>query len=787
MKKLIIFISLFVLIFGYQSFGYEQQSPIRISYIQGSAMVQRGFDMGFEDATINLPLVDGDRIITQNGRVEIDLGDGNYIRLDNDTRAEIDRKDENVKVKIWSGSIYVDINNFMGEGTIVLGFPQGEVVPLKKGTYRIDYFNNVGKVIVRNGVAEVFTDEGSRYVRRSQNITLEGGRFTSRASYLYNDYDDEFDKWNYYRAKTVNQWYSDDYGYEDSYLPQNLRRYSQNFRSNGRWIYVNDYGYCWRPVSVINTWRPYYNGRWTWVYPYGWTWVSYDPWWPTYHYGRWVWDSYNGWIWAPGSTWGPAWVDWFYYGDYYGWAPIDYYGNPVIVVNNVWVRHYNRIPVNARSVVVLRKSSLMARNVSRVALTGRVLRSSSLSRITLRRISSQPLAVQRINRVKVGNRVILKRNYTPVVNVNSTKIRGKVFKPSTTYRKISAIKSRSFKNKAGGITTVSKSKSYGTRIIKRDGHSSYTTKDKTYRKTYTNKSSYRTIGKRGVISKKKVTRSSVSSTSSQSGTRKKIKKKNNGEHYPFNTHYNSPSNSENSSYRSSSSFYRYYTPKKLKKDYYGGTPRGYYTAKKSGSYHSNKSYNNSSSSYKRGSYNKSSGFYRYYKPKTTVKRYSYGNRSGNYYKNKTYTNNNYNNYYNKSYSNNSYKRYYSGNYNKRYNKSYSYGNNSYNSDSSKSGGSFWQKFIRKSSPSRSSYNHKSYGNYNKSYSSTPRNRYYKKYSYSGSSRTYSPKSSSSSHWSHSSSSSNHSSFSTSSSSSHSSYSASSSSSSSGSRSIKKRK
>jgi hypothetical protein len=765
MKKLIIFLSLFVLMFGYQSFGYEQQSPIRISYIQGAAMVQRGFDMGFEDASVNLPLVDGDRIITQNGRIEIDLGEGNFIRLDNETKIEIDRKNDNVKVKLWSGSIYLDINNFIGEGTIVIGFPQGEVVPLKKGTYRIDFYNNLGKVIVRNGVAEVFTDEGSRYVRRSQNISLEDGRFTSRASYYYNDYDDEFDKWNYYRAQTINKLYSDDYGYEDSYLPRNLRKYSQNFRSNGRWIYVNDYGYCWRPISIINTWRPYYNGRWTWVYPYGWTWVSYDPWWPTYHYGRWVWDTYNGWIWAPGSTWGPAWVNWFHYGDYYGWAPVDYYGNPVIVVNNVWIRHYNRIPVNARSVVVLRKSSLMAKNVSRVALTGRALRSSAFSKITLRRISSQPLAVRNINKVRVGKKIILKRSYTPIVNANSTKRKGKVFKPSTTYRKISSIKSRSFRNKTGGITTTSKSKPYGTRIIKRDGSSSYTTTRKTYGKTHTGKSSYTTTRRRAV-SKKKITKSSSSSTISNSTTRKKIKKKN-GNNYPFNTYNNSPSNS-GSSYRSSSSFYRYYRPKKIKKDYYGGTPRGYYTRRKSGSSYSNNSYgyNNSASSYKNKSYNKSSGFYRYYKPKTTVKRYSYGNSSGNYYKSKSYTNNNYKKYYNNSYSRN---------YN-RYNKSYSYGNNSYNSSSSRSSSSFWQRFTRKSSPFKSSYNYKSY-NYNKSYSSTPRNRYYKKYSYSGSSRNYTPKSSSSrSYSSHSSSSSRRSGFSSSSSSK-----------SSSSRSIKKRK
>ncbi len=93
----------------------------------------------------------------------------------------------------------------------------------------------------------------------------------------------------------------------------------------GEWVYV-DYGvYAWRPVRIVNEWRPYTYGRWAWS-AHGWYWVSDEPWsWAVYHYGRWHYDDYYGWIWIPGYDWAPAWVEWRYGPDYVGWAPLGPY------------------------------------------------------------------------------------------------------------------------------------------------------------------------------------------------------------------------------------------------------------------------------------------------------------------------------------------------------------------------------------------------------------------------------------------------------------------------------
>lgn len=97
-----------------------------------------------------------------------------------------------------------------------------------------------------------------------------------------------------------------------------------NLGSDGSWVEVADYGYCWQPgVAVSNTsWRPYADGYWAYT-DVGWTWISYEDFgWATYHYGRWARLRDYGWVWVPGNEWGPAWVSWRTGGDYVGWAPL---------------------------------------------------------------------------------------------------------------------------------------------------------------------------------------------------------------------------------------------------------------------------------------------------------------------------------------------------------------------------------------------------------------------------------------------------------------------------------
>ncbi len=103
-----------------------------------------------------------------------------------------------------------------------------------------------------------------------------------------------------------------------------LNFFYDNLSSEGNWVEVGDYGYCFQPTVAYNNpdWRPYADGYWAYT-DVGWTWVSYEDFgWATYHYGRWSNLADYGWVWVPGYEWGPAWVSWRTGGDYIGWAPL---------------------------------------------------------------------------------------------------------------------------------------------------------------------------------------------------------------------------------------------------------------------------------------------------------------------------------------------------------------------------------------------------------------------------------------------------------------------------------
>jgi hypothetical protein len=105
----------------------------------------------------------------------------------------------------------------------------------------------------------------------------------------------------------------------------------------GDWINYPEYGYVWSPGDRYRNFHPYRSeGHWVWTDDYGWLWASdYDWGWAPFHYGRWLYDSYYGWIWVPDYEWSPAWVTWRSGGGYYGWAPM----SPGININLYFGRY----------------------------------------------------------------------------------------------------------------------------------------------------------------------------------------------------------------------------------------------------------------------------------------------------------------------------------------------------------------------------------------------------------------------------------------------------------------
>jgi len=375
MKKTILIATVLVVMFPLIAFaqneGYYSGSYTRMSYVKGDVYIQRGQDLGYEQGEVNLVVAQGDKIGTKDGRVEIQLGRRNYLRLDDYAQVDIvnlPRSDNDpIKLHLLSGSIYVRINSLNREKNFEIHTPDASFYILEEGLYRIDVRENrETEFSVISGSAEAAGEEGSVLVRSREQILAANGRFTSEPVSFYLRRDD-FGDWNEIRdalyAQRVNR----------TYLPAEYSDYEYELADNGSWVYESSYGYVWVPTVAYSDWRPYYSGHWSWYPIIGWTWISSEPWgWCTHHFGRWGWRGGLGWYWIPTRSWywGPAWVHWYWDFDFIGWCPLSYYNYPAVIINNRFYDRYAHqlFPNNSRSLTMVHKNQLQHPRVAQVAL-----------------------------------------------------------------------------------------------------------------------------------------------------------------------------------------------------------------------------------------------------------------------------------------------------------------------------------------------------------------------------------------------------------------------------------
>jgi len=411
MKK--IAVATIILLFSLSTLGaeettYTNNSFARLSYITGNSYIQRASELTYEEGVVNMPISEGDRVGTTDGRVEIYLGKGNYLRLDKNTKLDFlslpKKGNDLVHVRVWSGNVYLSVDTLEKEKTIEIHSSDVSTYILNVGLYRFDVRENAEtEIFVFKGLVEAAGESGSVLIKEAQRLEAINGHFTSRPTRFLAVADDSFDRWSEDRESEIRKHLA------KTYLPEELEDFENELAAYGEWTYVPPYGNVWVPGGVGVTWRPYYNGRWIWTPLAGWTWLPYEPWgWATFHYGRWHWGVGLGWYWIPTSIWGPGWVSWYWGYDYYGWAPLSYYGYPGYLINNMYYSRYTGYyPYNSRALTVIHKNQLKARNVSKVALTQDSIKKLGKISMTNKGPNIKPskseIAVQRLD----GKRVIL--------------------------------------------------------------------------------------------------------------------------------------------------------------------------------------------------------------------------------------------------------------------------------------------------------------------------------------------------------------------------------------------
>jgi len=357
--------------FAQGSESYYGGSFSRMSFIKGDVYVQHGQDAGYEQGELNLVVQEGDKIGTKDGRLELQLGRRNYLRLGDNTQVDIvtlpRQGGDRTKLHLLAGRVFLRVAAMDGEKNFEIHTPDASFYILESGLYRIEVRENrETEIAVFNGSAEAAGEEGSVVVNAREQVTAENGRLVSSPGALIAGRDD-FDDWNASRdaifARTPSQ----------TYLPAEYSDYEGELADNGRWVNESEYGNVWVPSVSSSDWRPYYYGHWSWYPIIGWTWVSDESWgWCTSHYGRWGWGSGMGWYWIPERHWGwgPAWVSWSGYGDYIGWCPLSYWGYPGVVLNNRFYGRYSDryYPNRSGAMTVVRRDQLQNRRLSGVAL-----------------------------------------------------------------------------------------------------------------------------------------------------------------------------------------------------------------------------------------------------------------------------------------------------------------------------------------------------------------------------------------------------------------------------------
>ena len=311
----------------------EYGNYVTVRGLEGKGFLQPADDGQLQALVMNLPIMDGDTIWTEeNGRIDLLMQDGNHLFLDSSTRVEMDRvpsdnsKDGRaMRVRLWKGSLLLDMRNWVPTMTSYwVTTPSASVSPSKAGLYLLAVEN-----VDRTRVSCL--EGGCVVASAGASVTL-GLKQMTYAEYGYAPMAPMAAgvlPAGLMGFRDAGMQRRNPSGVSSQYLPPNLSAYSDDLDDNGTWNYDSTYGYVWRPTDVAADWSPYTYGQWDYN-PWGMTWVPYETWgWAPYHYGRWAFEAGLGWGWCPMPYFAPAWCS-FWWGDagWFGWCPMDYWGAP---------------------------------------------------------------------------------------------------------------------------------------------------------------------------------------------------------------------------------------------------------------------------------------------------------------------------------------------------------------------------------------------------------------------------------------------------------------------------
>ncbi len=305
----------------------ETRAPAYLAAVEGVARLDREGES--ETAERGVPIVPGDRLRTEAGRIELAFPNGTQVYVDRFSEVELG---DPMALRLVRGRLFVRVTATIdSDEPLLIDGPGAAVEFQDDGEYRVAIGGTdvvEVELFVLRGQASLASEGGNVLVPQGHRAIARDGAAPSTPEW-HNAGQTPLEKW---AAEREALWQSGQYA-SRQYLPAELSGYAATFDRHGSWQNDETYGAVWYPTHTTEDWRPYYDGRWDYSSNYGWTWIAGGDVWayPTHHYGRWNLGA-RGWHWIPSRRWGAAWVYWAVASDYVGWCPLGWNGRPVLGV-----------------------------------------------------------------------------------------------------------------------------------------------------------------------------------------------------------------------------------------------------------------------------------------------------------------------------------------------------------------------------------------------------------------------------------------------------------------------
>lgn len=234
-----------------------------VNAVTGRASIRAHGNAEWQQLTIKEDLEAGDIVKTgTDGRVEMLLNPGSYMRLGEDSEFELaDNSLENLEVRLMRGTAIVEVTG-ADDAELLIGIttPHTRLSIVRRGLYRVNVFpGDTTELIVRKG--RVVLEGSHTKVKGGNKVVFSNSSFSvAKLENAEKKNRDGIESWSKDRAETLAKANSKISG-------KTLSAFANSF---GNWSYFNLRGrsgfWVYSPVARCYTFIPYYGG---WDSPYG--------------------------------------------------------------------------------------------------------------------------------------------------------------------------------------------------------------------------------------------------------------------------------------------------------------------------------------------------------------------------------------------------------------------------------------------------------------------------------------------------------------------------------------